>query len=1233
MFRIGGAAVNITVESCPSDCVVPRWVVDEIANGYDNLLVIYPNEETRSSSIRAILDKAGSVDSSRHTTLQRLIKSLSIDFRLPVVIPKTSIGIVQVHDKFATAAAEHRFPRLHPDTTRPWTLSKSERLLSLHSYATNHQILSRWDEDPGAHEADRILSTFERENLIHDHHLLNHLCNALLDSEGGIPYTIGTITGIILLNHPPDFSENEKRFLKALSSRRAIHHVCVTGSFRLGFHGAYIDDEIKPIEREEKLPQWVPSHSISNTQSQLDNYTTDGVHVVSFDRASQVIDAAISAVKLYRNASEGSVLIVDADKSRHNDWNRRLKQIGITSNKQQDVVGSTSAVQAILRFLSISKGQDAWSASKLFDLAQSKTFPIAANLFSDLVHPVNEDWRPRPHLDVIENIGRSFHVLGGKGALQRWLGSLAVATPYSMEEYRRDAESQALEETQWWIGCLANVWSALLSDGERSFLSNDLTGTSSKAVLPLPPASTASKDVLSTILQACDWEQLFERTQRYDASVGAVQTWVRAVNSLLQYNSSVGFIDLCRLAAEQTKLPSHRIDHADVRICTPLQAYGLRSDLTLFAGVDAESWSMKAERIPWIDDSVRVQLGLSDGDLPVRRARHLFKSLLNSNQQAILFDTEHDDSVGNSTPVVEYLSMVELKGELSKLAKVPGFIEPSVSDGAGWSMITRESGNCLTYRTSALSANGAEAQLERAENTLRDQQQRAGLELRAKRTPSAIVQSPHSIATRQEREIHLDRFRRQPKFNTMEKGTTMDWGIRDNLLTTTGLVIQPTISQAKVVGGRTAPEYPHLGYKKNGNSRGPSVDPRPLPPPQYASESLDAILSTQSRQNEPNVWSTSRLTPWFICPRQAWTEQILQATEASPELSEDIAPLAKGTLVHSMEEHLLTLLGIQIGGKPLVAGAPMHLNIPLSDQEIWESMLGQLALLAPWLARTNAVSVHRCNDLIGCSHDDWLAWIEGEKELPIGGRLGRLLLADLSLTSAAPIASEWALQHEERPFVEIEGFDDKMETASIMIRGRVDRVDHVVFDDVELNNLGKFGLYAAEAETVPLLFREGKTPAKRFIIIRDLKTIEGPKPGESGVRHTAGLFKEIQLALYARAWEIAHPGDRVIGVGISEVGDDTEHYVEIDPEFSFLEPAFNLGKRTTFSENHFRLPNEGTDPESNSFRAWMSSRITAAIRARDASEFGWNHPTPGPHCSYCSLASACSSASIGGDFK
>ena len=63
-------------------------------------------------------------------------------------------------------------------------------------------------------------------------------------------------------------------------------------------------------------------------------------------------------------------------------------------------------------------------------------------------------------------------------------------------------------------------------------------------------------------------------------------------------------------------MPAHRIEHPDVLVRTPLQAYGVEADITMFVGLDAESWSMKAERIPWIDDSVRIQLGLTDGDLP-----------------------------------------------------------------------------------------------------------------------------------------------------------------------------------------------------------------------------------------------------------------------------------------------------------------------------------------------------------------------------------------------------------------------------------------------------------------------------------------------------------------------------------------------------------------------------------------------------------------------------------------
>ena len=1225
--------MDITVETTLSDKTVPSWLLEGVSNERDDVLIIYPNEATRSSSIQIILERSGSVDSSRHTTLSRLIKSLSMDFRLPVVVPKSVTGLVQVHDKFADAASKHRFPRLHPDVTRPWTSSKTERLLLLHSYAIEHQILSRWEGDPGALEANRILTSFEGEGLIHEHHILTHLCEALSNTEVNMPYTVGTVTGIILLNHPPDFSEIHKKFIKALSHRRPVHHLCVSGSFRLGYHGAYIDDEITPIRDKSELPSWVPEHEILLQEPHDDDYATKGVHVIRFEQASQIMDATVSAIQLYKSKFEGDVLLIDADKHRHEEWARRLQQIGVTCDVDSHTAEKTSAVQAILRYLAISRGQDAWSAVKLFDIIQSKAFPILENLFSDLEHPVNHEWRPRPHLDVLENIGRSFHVLGGTGALQRWLGSLASAKPYSMEAFRRENESRALEETQWWLQCLATAWSALLDENEKSFVAQEFIGTTSKVNLPLPKASKTPRDVLTTILEACSWENLFDRTQQYDGSVGAVQTWVRLIDTLVLYDSSIEFVELCRLASTQTKLPSKRTKHADVIISTPEQAYGIEAGITMLAGLNAESWSMKPKRIPWIDDSVRVELGLSDGDLPIRRSRHLFKSIINTSQQSILFDTEYDESAGNSTPVVEYLSMVELKGELRKIAATPSFIEEELSDGTGWSIMTRDDGNWLTYRTSTLTLSGDEVLLERAEDLQRDRQQQAGLELRAMRPATSQIQSPHALASRHERDINLDRFRRQRKFKPLENNATMDWELRDNLLTTSGLVIDPTTSQAELFGSRVATSYPHLGFKKNGRSRSPSIDPRPLPPPNFPSESMNAILSTQSREDDSKIWSTSRLNPWFICPRKAWMEQTLRATEPSPEPSEDIAPLTKGTLIHSIEEHIMTLLGIEVGGNPLAQPVPLHIGTVLSDQEMWESILRTLSEIAPWLARTNAVSVHRCNDLIGCSPEQWNGWLEGNEHLPIGGRLGRLLFADLCLTSAAPIACEWPLQQQEKYHVDIEGLNDEMEFSTLNVRGRIDRVDSLVIDESLLESLNELGLYSDDAEEMPLFFDGNGPPAKRFILIRDLKTIEGPKPDEEGVRHASGLFKEIQLALYARAWERSHPGDRVIGVGISEVGDDTNHLLELDPAFAFLSPEVSIGSRTFYSGNHFRIPGEGSDPQSNGFRAWMSSRITAAIRASEASKLGWNHPTPGSHCGYCSLASACPSASIGGEIK
>ena len=48
-----------------------------------------------------------------------------------------------------------------------------------------------------------------------------------------------------------------------------------------------------------------------------------------------------------------------------------------------------------------------------------------------------------------------------------------------------------------------------------------------------------------------------------------------------------------------------------------------------------------------------------------------------------------------------------------------------------------------------------------------------------------------------------------------------------------------------------------------------------------------------------------------------------------------------------------------------------------------------------------------------------------------------------------------------------------------------------------------------------------------------MKTVNGPKTKQRGERHRRAIFDELQLALYAKAWEEAYPDDRVIGVGIT----------------------------------------------------------------------------------------------------
>ena len=113
------------------------------------------------------------------------------------------------------------------------------------------------------------------------------------------------------------------------------------------------------------------------------------------------------------------------------------------------------------------------------------------------------------------------------------------------------------------------------------------------------------------------------------------------------------------------------------------------------------------------------------------------------------------------------------------------------------------------------------------------------------------------------------------------------------------------------------------------------------------------------------------------------------------------------------------------------------------------------------------------------------------------------------------------------------------------------------------------GVVGDDDHTTPYpLHGEGRS-AKRLVVIRDLKTVPGPNKDSAGLRHMRCLFEDLQLALYARAWELLHPNDRVVGVGATEVGEFTTHYVELDSDLASVAENLEIGEITQVFPEQF----------------------------------------------------------------
>ena len=1224
---------NISIEAVASGDNIPSWLFDALCKGdCENHLFVYPNEDSRSQILHRLAQRKIPIDTTHHLTLQRLIPLMILDLGLPPLLSNSTGLFLSIHNRTKHAAESGKLPLLFaPQAQRQWTSYQTERLLSLHHSLSELNNPWIWDEDPGAHQFDSILKKVaEQLGGTHPHHALQSLIRHLGDAEHP-PFTLHDVEGIFVLDSAPDYTEVERTFLQCLALQRPLHQLCVSGSFRLGHHGSYLLDGDWDYVTQETLPSWVPQHTVCQSSDSnswrssrsVERQTT--YHRVTVHRRNHCIDAAFEILHAYSQSSNGDVLIIDGSvDSNQKLWSSRLHSLGFLTGTEQQPLTEIPALAGLAQIMRIGDGLEAWSIDKLRSVFEHQSLPLPNGGVNDLHHPSRENWHPQPHIHVLENIARSFHVRGGQGALRRWLATLSQATPQLGGD--RERSLRELEETQWWLRCIAELWSPLLEPSTQQVLESELLGCSSGEKLPLPPRPKDGFQWLDMVLSKLDWGSLSNRTAGFDRSIAGLQHLSESHKSTVKILEKAGinipskgqdFFGYFDHLLQLTKVPRSRSKGKQIQILSPEQAQGVEADLILLVGLDVGSWPMKSSNVPWLDAPAKLRLGMLHSDLTIRKGRHHLRHLLNAASTVVVFDTSMEEGGGPSAPLAEWFTELRQTGEMNSLQAAPDFLPDEAHQSGNphrsWHWTPDQFGGAwLTPRPFTMTTKDGAIFGERAGHRGRDERQRLGLALKDGSQSSGSVLSMNSVAMAHEVPIQIDRVHRQPTHKNLEKNEYLPWRLRNNLVSTDDLVLRPKKSQVSL-GSSQHDEWPHLGMKGS-RGAGPAIDPRPLPAYDTQSETLNSVMGFSS-PIEVEVWSPSRIQSWLECPRLSWMKNHLKVQPRESQ-SEDLDNRTRGTILHDSEAALLRAHGVPTASAPVPSPSPL---LSGSIDQLWLSILQYLEHEVPWLTRNDAVAVHRCREMLGVTPEVWRSFLEGEIELSIGGRIGRMLMADFSLTHAAPLACEFGIGLDGNQPILLDACDDEGVPSPFKIRGRIDRVDEVVLEPEMLELAIADGVLSPNVVTESMPLSDGPLPsANRLVIIRDLKTINGPKHGDKGDRHRRGLFDEVQLALYARAWELHYPGDRVIGIGVTEIGESTVHYLEMDESVShYLENA-GLGERTSASQQLHRFPDSSSSVQ-NGFRALIAERLRTSSRAINAARNGHVNATPGRHYSYSSI--------------
>jgi len=311
------SSIAITSEYVPAGEGLPPWLFQALCEPSHQapMMVLHPTELHRQRTLERLHLQGVSVSPQYHLTLNSLIRLLHVDLRLPVLLDEEASTFMALHGKCVEAAEATALPFLYTPGVGAWTLNKTRRLQRLHGELMQLRHPFKWEGDPGAavfHELCLEVEAAAGGTL--PALIAVHVLEALNEASEP-PFHLRDIAGMVVLDTAPDFTEVEQDLLLSIASFCPVHQLLNPGSFRLGFHGAYLVDE--PPCTSETLPTWLPSHEpwapdgeAWRTEVGLRNQTE--ITRLTLDERSQAMDAALALIQAYKAEHDGEVLVVDA---------------------------------------------------------------------------------------------------------------------------------------------------------------------------------------------------------------------------------------------------------------------------------------------------------------------------------------------------------------------------------------------------------------------------------------------------------------------------------------------------------------------------------------------------------------------------------------------------------------------------------------------------------------------------------------------------------------------------------------------------------------------------------------------------------------------------------------------------------------------------------------------------------------------------------------------------------